>query len=83
MAVRRRFIHPETSLVRSKLDRFRGICSRELLDSLLPGTPGALKTRPDGTVLDGHHRLRVLFERGIDIHGLPREVLDEASEMDT
>jgi hypothetical protein len=37
--------------------------------------PGALKARPDGTVLDGHHRLVVLRERGMSIDTLPREVV--------
>jgi hypothetical protein len=36
---------------------------------------GLLKVRPDGTVLDGHHRLSILLERGEDIHGLPREII--------
>jgi hypothetical protein len=32
-----------------------------------------LKTRSDGTILDGHHRIAILPERGEDIHQLPRE----------
>jgi len=39
------------------------------------GEPGALKARPDGTVLDGHHRIVVLRERGFDVDALPREVV--------
>jgi hypothetical protein len=31
--------------------------------------------RPDGTVLDGHHRLAILLERGEDIHSLAREIM--------
>ena len=46
----------------------------ELVDSLRPGQSGALTTRPDGTVLEGHHRLAVLRERGVNIDALPREV---------
>ena len=34
-----------------------------LPESLEPGSPGALKARPDGTVLDGHHRIVVLREQ--------------------
>lgn len=29
-----------------------------------------ISVRPDGTILDGNHRLRVLQERGIDINSL-------------
>ena len=47
----------------------------DLIESLRPGQSGALRTRPDGTVLEGHHRLVVLRERGIDLDTLPREVL--------
>ena len=41
----------------------------------MPGKSEALKVRPDGTILDGHHRIHSLRERGIDIDSLPREVL--------
>ncbi len=46
-----------------------------LIDSLRPGQPGALKARADGTVFEGHHRLVVLRERGVDIDTLPRELV--------
>jgi hypothetical protein len=39
-----------------------------------------LKVRPDGTVLDGHHRIRVLAERGVDVHWLPREIIKKSDE---
>jgi hypothetical protein len=58
-----------------KLEQFRTIATAEIVESLRPGQPGALRTRADGTVLEGHHRLVVLRERGIDIDVLPREVL--------
>ena len=45
------------------------------LESLKPGQLGALKTRPDGTVIDGHHRVRVLRDRGVDVDSLPREII--------
>ena len=48
---------------------------RELIDSLKPGQPGSLKTRPDGTVIDGHHRIQILRSRGVDVDALPREVV--------
>jgi len=45
--------------------------------SLQPGQSGSLKVRPDGKLLDGHHRLSILLERGEDIHGLPREIMEK------
>jgi hypothetical protein len=36
---------------------------------------GALKTRTDGTMLDGHHRIAVLRARGFAVDALPREVI--------
>src|SRR5262249_41160346 len=29
------------------------------------------EVRPDGTVIDGHHRLKILYDRGIDMDALP------------
>ena len=75
-----KFLHSEATLNRVKLDRFRGLSTDELKSSLTPGGEGSLKVRPDGTVLDGHHRLSVLLERGVDIHRLPREIMEKAYE---
>ena len=73
MSPRLRFLHAESSLNRVKLEQFREFDSLELKASLRPGQAGSLKVRPDGTVLDGHHRLSILRERGEDIDRLPRE----------
>jgi hypothetical protein len=70
-----RLLHAVSALSAAKLQQYRRMSTSDLVDSLNPGTAGALKTRPDGTVLEGHHRLAVLNERGIDIHALPREVI--------
>lgn len=77
---RLRFLHSEAILSPVKLKRIRTVATAELIESLRPGQPGALKTRPDGTVLEGHHRLVVLRERGIDVDVLPREVLPQEPE---
>ena len=69
-----RLLHSEASLSRVKLDQFRRFSTVELIESLEPSRPRALKARPDGTVLDGHHRLAVLRERGVSVDILPREV---------
>ena len=75
-----KFLHPENLLNRVKLDVFRRLSTEVLKLSLLPGGQGCLKTRPDGTVLDGHHRISVLLERGEDIHSLPREIMEKEHE---
>ena len=69
------FLHSESTLNRIKLDLFRRLSTGELKASLAPGQPGSLKVRRDGTVLDGHHRVSVLLERGEDIHQLPRDII--------
>jgi ParB-like chromosome segregation protein Spo0J len=68
-------LHPDSSLSQLKLAQFSKLSTDELLDSLSPGRPGSLKSRPNGTVIDGHHRLAVLRQRGVDIETLPREVI--------
>ena len=70
-----RSLHSEATLNRLKLDDFRRLSTVELTESLALGRPGALKARPDGTVLDGHHRIVVLRERGVSVDTLPREVV--------
>ncbi len=71
-----RFLHSDSTMNRWKLEHFRRLSSAELKVSLLPGQPGALKARPDGVLLDGHHRLHVLAERGENIELLPREIME-------
>jgi hypothetical protein len=62
-----------------KLDTFRRLPTEAIKLALQPGQPGSLKARPDGTVLDGHHRLFVLLERGEIIDQLPREIIKKES----
>lgn len=68
-------LHPDTSLVPSKLAKYAKASDQALIDSLKPGLPDSLKTRPDGTIIDGHHRIRILRDRGVDVDSLPREVI--------
>lgn len=68
-------LHADESLSPAKLEKFGKATTKELLDSLKPGEEGALKTRPDGTIIDGHHRIKILRERGVDVDSLPREVI--------
>jgi len=48
-----------------------------LQNSLLPDQKDSLKTGPDGTILDGHHRIYILRKRGIDVDALPREIISK------
>jgi hypothetical protein len=71
-----KFLHAETSLIRVKLAKFEKLSSDVLKQSLALGQAHCLKTRADGTVLDGHHRLHILRSRGEDVDTLPREILE-------
>lgn len=68
-------LHDDSSLIRLKPGQYAKLTTPELIDSLRPGLPDALKARPDGTMIDGHHRIRILRDRGVDVDALPREVI--------
>jgi hypothetical protein len=58
----------------AKLEAYRKIATPGLVESLKPGEPGSLKVQPDGTIMNGHHRIHVLRERGVDVDALPRDL---------
>lgn len=68
-------LHPDTSLIKVKLQQFARMSTEQLIASLALGREGALKTRRDGTILDGHHRIAVLRERGVKVDELPRDIV--------
>ena len=70
-----RSLHSDSSLSRAKLGQYDKLSNQELIDSLKPGQPGSLKVRSDGTMIDGHHRIKVLRDRGVDVDALPREII--------
>jgi hypothetical protein len=70
-------LHPVTSLSPAKLAQMELLSTDELTLSLVPGQRDCLKTRPDGTILDGHHRIHILRKRGLDVDGLPREIVEK------
>ncbi len=72
-----RALHEDSILSQVKLATFRALSTDELVKSLLPGMPGALKARPDGTMLDGHHRIAILKARAFVVDALPREVINK------
>jgi hypothetical protein len=51
------------------------LTTEQLCATLSPGRQECLKTRPDGTILDGNHRIYILRARGIDVDTLPREII--------
>jgi hypothetical protein len=55
------------------LDHWRGRPTDEIVRSLAPGSAQSLRVKPDGRVMEGNTRLKVLEERGYDVNGLPRE----------
>ncbi len=75
-------LHPVTSLIPVKLLTFEKLTSDRLKKSLAPGQEHCLKTRPDGTMLDGHHRVFVLKRRGENVDVLPREVFTRDPDHD-
>lgn len=64
-----------STLIPSKLDIFNKMSTDDLKKTLVPGNPNCLKARPDGTILDGHHRVHILRSRGEDVDRLPRDVV--------
>jgi hypothetical protein len=68
-------LHSDISLSQAKLGELDKLTNQELIDSLKPGQPGSLKVRPDGMIIDGHHRVRILRDRGVDVDLLPREIM--------
>lgn len=69
-----KFLHSEKSLIELKLEYFRKFSTEDLIESLKPEKEGALKTKSDGTIMDGHHRIKILQEKGINVDELPREI---------
>ena len=77
--MRLRPLHSNEILSRAKLDGLRLISTAELVASLAVEQRDSLKVKVDGTVLDGHHRIFILRERGIDVDSLPRDIWPKES----
>jgi hypothetical protein len=67
-------LHAESTLIQLKLAQLEKLSTEVIKMSLLPGQEHCLKARPDGTMLDGHHRIYILRKRGVDVDALPREI---------
>ena len=68
-------LHPDSSLSPAKLEQYARASTQDLIDSLRPGQEGSLKVRADGTMVDGHHRIKILRDHGVDVDSLPRETI--------
>jgi hypothetical protein len=75
-------LHPDSYLNAAKLADFDKLSTETLLDSLGPGSEGCLKTRRDGTILDGHHRICILRRRGVNVDALPRAAITRDQNAD-
>jgi hypothetical protein len=60
---------------RTSLEYWRTRPTVEIVDSLRPGRLEGLRVKPDGRVMNGNTRVKVLRERGFDADALPREIV--------
>lgn len=72
-------LHRATYLDKGKLAKMDKLSTEAICASLLAGEH-CLKTRPDGTILEGHHRIYILRQRGGDVDVLPREEIKKDQE---
>ncbi len=74
-----RLIHDDETLEsgtsRFSLEYWRQRGTEEIVESLRPGKLEALKVKPDGRILNGNVRIKVLNERGFDSNSLEREII--------
>ena len=65
----------EIGTSRIALEYWRQQPTTDIVQSLQPGNAEALKVKPDGRIMNGNTRIKVLEERDIDVNSRPREVL--------
>ena len=69
-------IHPdatyESGEARYALEDVRKMSTEDIVRSLAPSSREPLTVKPDGRIVDGNTRIKVLQERGYDIETLPR-----------
>lgn len=75
-----RRIHPDGTYqadpeAKASLEYWRKRPTDEIVGSLKPGGEDPLLTKPDGRMMNGNTRTKVLEERGYDIDLLPRVTL--------
>ena len=55
--------------------------TQEIIDSLKPGQAEALRVYPDGRIVNGTTRIKILRDRGVDVDKLPRETYKPDTSM--
>jgi hypothetical protein len=67
-------LHSDATIETNKsgLDYWRRKPTPEIIDSLKPGQHYPLIVTPNGTVVQGNTRIKILEERGVDVNKLPR-----------
>jgi len=65
----------ESGSNRFSLEYWRKQPTDRIVASLQPGSIEALKVKPDGRIMNGNMRIKVLEERGFEINSLPREII--------
>jgi hypothetical protein len=72
-------IHSDATITsgsnRLSYDFWRQRATDDIVQSLRPGVDEALRSEPDGRIINGNARIKVLEERGFDVNALPREVI--------
>src|SRR5438552_2715302 len=72
-------IHSDATITsgsnRFSYDFWRQQATDDIVQSLRPGAGEALHSKPDGRIINGNTRIKVLEERGFDVNALPREVI--------
>lgn len=68
-------LHPVSSLSPAKLAQMERLSTDVIKQSLIPVQGDCLKARPDGAILDGHHRIHIRRKRGVAVDTLPREIV--------
>ncbi len=74
-------LHPDSYLKADKLAKLEELSTDEIIASLRAGGH-CLKTRPDGTILDGHHRIYILRQRRVVVDQLPREEIGKDEDQE-
>jgi hypothetical protein len=73
-------IHPDATYrsgsAKLALEYWRKQPTDAIVRSLTPGGRKALQVKPDGRIMNGNTRIKVLEERGVDVNRLPRELVN-------
>jgi hypothetical protein len=66
-------VYEQSGTARSSLEYHRRKATQEIVESLRRGAPSPLIVKPDGTIVQGNTRIKVLEERGYPIDDLERD----------